>query len=670
MQSIKIQNEGSKVASTSLRSEGNPAPNVPGFRLASSAVVLGAALASTASTWLLLREDAPIAGLATANTLLPSLRSAVLKCLVISVALPCLVAGLAWFSHPRERARLTSGFERAARLSCPALLIWMVPALLERAVWDDRMLSTLLAFGLFTLGLERSLRVALPALFATHLATGLTFARRIPSWLSRFGPISCVVIAAASYATYTGYHSILQHHRLYTSAFDLAIYDNLMANGIRGDFFKSPVLFGPRGGNYIAGHANLVLVLYLPIYYLYQHAETLLVIQSVFLGGGAITLYLFASTQLPRVSACIISILYLLYAPLHGANFYDFHWITTSCAFQFLLYFAIARRRYWLMLGTLLLLFSIREDIPIGLSILGAFLIASGKRTREGATIFALSVPAFFLLKFVLMPWAGTWWFADLFKGLMIPGESGYGSVAKTIATNPLFVFHSLLESKKIIYWLHLAAPLGFLAYRRWGWALVASSGALMTLLTTDYDPTISISFHYTMHWVPYLFGVGVLALNRLEQEGTWWRASALSAVTVAVLIHSYHFGCIIDPEKFRGGFGTVAFRPLTAEESAKYQAMRELVAMIPKEASVSGTEEALPHASNRAIAYPLRMWTGNADYLLVAKRTLGLGNTRKGIRQAVENGYGLLAQKQGIYLFKRAHKSDKTAQALIELGI
>ncbi len=641
------------------------------LRLAVSAVWLGASLASIASTLLAWRSDDSIAAFTTTNSVAPILRGGVIKCIATGIALPCLVACLLWFSRPRHREQLLSAFDTGARLACPGLLAWLLPPLLERSVWDDRLLTMLLTLGIFSVCLERALRVAFGAISRAWREAGSLLTRALPVWLARFGPLTCVVAAAIAYASYTGYHSVLQHHRLNTSAYDLAIYDNLMANGVRGDFFQSSVLFGPKGGNSLASHASLVLVFFLPIYYLYQHAETLLIIQSLLMGGAAITLYLFAATQLPRVPAALVSILYLLYAPLHGANFYDFHWLTSSSILQFLLYFSIARRRHALLLITALLLFSIREDIPLGIGLLGAGLIVSRTRAREGAMLIGLALPFFVLIKFVVMPWAGTWWFADLYKGLMVPGERGYGSVVKTIVTNPLYVFHSLLDTKKLVYWLHLAAPLAFLAYRRWGLALVASSGALMTLLTTDYAPTVSISFHYTALWIPYLFGATVVTLGQLEQRGKWWRASALTSLSAALLLHSYHFGAILHPNGFRGGFGTIPFRPLSAEESSRYQAMRELVAMIPKEASVAGTEEALPHASNRPLAYPIRMWTGHADYLLVATRTLGLGSTRRAIRQAVsEDGYGLIAQKAKLYLFKRDHKSDKTARALTELGI
>lgn len=645
-------------------------PTLPWHSVASHTLLLGGSLASISSALLLVAKGVSVSNFVNNNVIESGVRVALLKCLAGGLVLPCLSVLLLWYAFPRSRALLESSIVQAAQLTCPALLAWALPALLDRAVWDAKLLTMLLVLGGFVLCLERACRLSFAAIPHFCLTGSARLARMLPRRVVRFGPILCVVAAAAAYATYTGYYSVVHHHRLGTSAFDLGIYDNLMTNTLRGDFFKSPVLFGPKGGNYLANHAPLILALFVPFYAIYQHPETLLILQSVLMGSAAVTLYLFASTQIPRLSACVLSLLYLCYAPLHGANFYDFHPLTAAATFQFLLYFAIARRRIWLIVGTLLILFSIREDIPIGIGILGAALIVSGQRTREGVLVFGMALPAFVLIKFVLMPWAGTWWFADLYKGLMIAGESGYGSVIKTLATNPLFVFHSLLEEKKLIYWLHLAAPLAFLAYRRWGFAIVASSGALTTLLTTNYAPTISIAFHYTVHWIPYLFGASVVVLRGLEQNGKWWRVSALSAAGTGLLIHSFLFGAILNPVSFRGGFGTIPFRALNEQESSRYRAMRDLVAMIPATASVAASEDALPHASNRRIAYPIRMWTGNADYLLVGTRSLGLGRTRRGIREAVDEGYGLLAGRQGVYLFKRGHKSDKTAQALRELGI
>ena len=113
----------------------------------------------------------------------------------------------------------------------------------------------------------------------------------------------------------------------------------------------------------------------------------LLVLQSAMMGAAAIPLYLFAATQISRGSAATLACAYLLYAPLHGANFFDFHWMPLSMFFFFWLFHAIARRSRWEIAVLLLVICSLREDAPFGLIATGLFLIATGHWPRLGVVL-------------------------------------------------------------------------------------------------------------------------------------------------------------------------------------------------------------------------------------------------------------------------------------------
>ena len=70
-----------------------------------------------------------------------------------------------------------------------------------------------------------------------------------------------------------------------------------------------------------------IMFLVLPLYGVYPHPETLLVIASVALGGAAIPLYLTAVRWLRRESyALAVTIAYLAYFPVASANLFDFHY--------------------------------------------------------------------------------------------------------------------------------------------------------------------------------------------------------------------------------------------------------------------------------------------------------------------------------------------------------
>ena len=568
------------------------------------------------------------------------------------------------------KGRGAQAIDLASKRWSPLALFWAIAGLATNHVWQNNQLTFLVLLGGTVLLLERSLRAS-GMTFPGHVLDGLGERYdRLPARLRRLAPLSFVLVSAIGYASYTGYWSIEQHHRLATSSFDLGIIDNLMFNAMSGHGFRAPVLFGPSGGSLLAGHANFVLYLFLPFYWLSPRAETLLIIQSVLLGFAAIPLYGFAKTQLPRWSAALVSVAYLLYAPLHGLNFYDFHYLPVSIFFLFCLFWALSTNRTVLTWVLWAICVSIREDVPVGLAMLGVFLVFSGYRVRTGLWMTVLSLISFVLIKFVIMQMAGTWWFANLYEDLMPEGARNYGGVIMTLLSNPAYVVSTLITEEKLTYALHLLAPLVFLPLRRWTYLWLLFAGFFFTLLTTGYKPTVSLAFQYTSHWIPYLFAAAVLAMSGMGRSrlGVIHRRAALTALLVGVVLHSLSFGAILRPTKFVGGFQKIPFH-VTEAERVRYRDLRKVIARIPPEASVAATDSESPHISNRVTAYPFRTGSGDAEYLLI--RSFRRQDARKNAQRTIdENPYGLLGHEGEFYLFKRGYESPETADALKKLRL
>jgi uncharacterized membrane protein len=593
------------------------------------------------------------------------LLSSILGAALGGVLVTVMVA-IAW----GDRGTLAVG--RAAKLLSPLGLGWAFVALAASNAWQNRPLPFLLLLGGSVLLLERSIRLSSTVFPCTVLDEWGARYDRLPARIRRLAPLALVLGAASAYTAYTGYWSIEEHRRLATASFDLGILDNVIFNAMSGYGLRAPVLFGPEGGSHLAGHANFVMYLFLPLYWLAPRAETLLVLQSVFVGFAAIPLYGFAKSLLPRWSAALLSVAYLLYAPLHGPNFYDFHWLPLSIFFLFCLFWALSTNRNVLVWVFWALCVLIREDVPVGLAAVGAFLALSGHRVRTGAVMTVLSTMAFVLIKFVIMPAAGTWWFAGLYDDLMPADIRSYGGVVSTILTNPAYLVSTVLTEKKLAYALHLLVPLAFLPLRRWLLLLGLLPGFFFTLMTTGYDPTVSIAFQYTSHWIPYLFGATALALTWMggSPEGVIRRRAALTAVVAGIVLHSLSYGAILRPTDFRGGFHIVPFH-VTEQERSRYRDLLDVIALIPPDASVAATDPETPHISNRTTAYALRVGAGDADYLLIRKDALGYNKSRQNAQAALnEHDYGLVTRVSDFFLFKRGHQAPDTIRALAELRL
>jgi uncharacterized membrane protein len=603
------------------------------------------------------------------NALPEASRRSLVLGVVCGAIVPSLWA-LGWFVW--RRWGMLRALERVVIATAPLAVFAFLPTLLVPTVWYRNPLPFLALLAFAVLVLERCLVAWLREFSPTLTALVGLRQMRLPAPVRRFLPLAIVLLSSLAYTAYSLYYSLQQHYRLNTAAYDLGIYDNLMYTAMKGHPFRSTVLLGPSGGNYLAGHAEFALLLFVPFYWLWQSAQMLLTLQAIALGFAAVPLYLFARTQLTRGAAVLLSITFLLFAPLHGSSFYDFHWLPISIFFQFLLFFSIARDKKWLFICSYAMLTLLREDISVDLTVLGMFLLLSGIRPRLGLFMMACSAVCFVLIKFVIMTWAGPFFFADLYyRQLVAPGEQGFKSVIQTLMTNPAYVINTVLEPKKVNYFLHLMAPLAFIPLRRGLLVLFISGATLFTFLTTAYEPTVSLSFQYSSHWIPFLFGAVVLWLGVVSRdaEGAIRRRAALGALAFGVVTHSYVFGAVLQHETYVGGFLPVPFH-MTQAEKDTYAALRRAANKIPREASVAATDLEVPHVSNRFSIYTLRSHHGDADYLLVNRASVA-ADTKNVLKDAISrNDYGLVANEAPFYLFKRGANTPETDAALQTLGL
>jgi uncharacterized membrane protein len=617
---------------------------------------------------LLILRTSTRTGLLLHNTLGKLSRTRLLASLAIALVVPVIAGLIVILRRPLAMAKV----ERVAALLAPLALLFVMVPLVNLNLANEKTLIYLMLLGAFGLMLEPLMRRALEA------GRGLSLARPFSSMTSslprvpRWAPFAVVLAAGLAYGIVNSYFTIQNHHRLGTTAFDLGIYDNLMYNALHGHPFRSPVLFGPAGGNYIAGHAEFAMLLFVPIYAIHPGPEMMLAIQSFVLGLAAVPLYLFGKTLLPRPTAALVAIGYLFFAPLHGPNYYDFHWLPLAIFFHFWLYYAIARRKYWLCAAMVVILFAIREDVAVGIAVLGLFLLLTRTRPLLGLILMVSAVVWFGIDRFIIMPAAGSWYFQTFYSNLFADGESSYKSVLRTILSNPIYFLSTIpSDTTKLTYALHMLAPLVFLPVRRAATALFVLPGFVFTIMTNDYAPVLSISFQYTTHWIPYMFLGVVLGLCIIDrQRGALARQAAVLTFAVVLLCHSFCYGAILQHQRFVGGFAQIPFM-MTDAEKLKYQALRAMLKKIPPSASVAATEQEAAHVGTRRTMYPLRWPPGPVDYLLVGRSHIG-GLSRAPLDAAFSGeSYGVIDQYgDELFLFRRGPATPGTSLAKQKLGV
>lgn len=159
-------------------------------------------------------------------------------------------------------------------------------------------------------------------------------------------------------------------------------------------------------------------------------------LQATLIASAGIPVFLLARRHLGTGLAVVLSLAWLGFPPLHGAQLYDVQMQPFDMSWAMWAIWAVDAGRfknYWLFYTLAILC---REDVSIGLCMLGAFLFLSGYRPRTGFFSALIAGLYFLALRFWLMKSSS---FAEAFKELYPVGEHGFGAVIKTMFSNPAF---------------------------------------------------------------------------------------------------------------------------------------------------------------------------------------------------------------------------------------
>lgn len=561
---------------------------------------------------------------------------------------------LAWrcsATGPIERLRLA-----ATRLA-PLLALGLMPLLVQWQVWEARPLAGLVFLAATCLWLERAVQASLdvgpcvlPRAFAARVqAIGAALAKRLAD---RRLAAAAVAGAAAAYAVFFSLFTLHNHHRFATASFDLGIENNLVWNAAHlvGPMFKTSPLGGPDSVH--AGyHQTFISYLIAVPYLLWPKPEALLVLQAVVIAAAAVPLFVWLERRLSPWLAALVAIAYLFYPPLHGSNLYDFHYQPFGAFFLFTTLVCFERERWkWGALFAVWTL-SLREDMGLMLAVAGAYLVVTRQQPRAGAILAGGSLTVFVVQKLIVMPMllGGQSAYVHQYAGLIAPGDGGFGGVLKTVFANPGYTLISLLTADKLVYALHVFAPLALLPLRRAVGVWFCLPGFFFTLLSTDYAPLVSIAFQYTAYWSMFVF----LATGwTLSQAPAAQRRAMAVALAVGTACATWTFGGWLRADAVKGGFGVHHFT-LTAEDERRHADAYTLIDRLPPGDAVSAATYLNPHVSSRPNAYSLAHGTFDAKWILYETATLA-PSEKTVVDAAPAQGFAIEAMKGGFVLLKR----------------
>lgn len=413
-------------------------------------------------------------------------------------------------------------------------------------------------------------------------------------------PHLLILAAVVVYSAYWSSVSILKLESLNASIFDLGVSAQIMWDFLHLQWLPSIVVFNI----FFRGFVFVIFPLELTGSY-----PVLLVTQSIFLGLGAFPVYGAAKKLLGKEwLGTLLGLAYLLYFPLAGLNWYDFHF---EAFFPFLFltgyYFYVTQRFRWALVffvlsGTtafLYMLFPLIFSVMTGLEVL--YETPQWKQLLHGPQMRFAWVLGAISLFFLVVSFAIGSWHVDQATGGYLHSSTG----------GPL----SNLDVK-IMTVLVLLAPLLFLpVYSARGVALLSPFAYI--LFTVNYAP---YEFPGLLHYQygslivpPMMIGLieGLRWVIRRDDHRTdvprlahRWRLSRRllhreNALPVAILTSVALFALVFQPygpyNEYSGSNFDVA--NATVVNQTLLENLQQILSMVPSNSSAVMLQDNLPQA-------------------------------------------------------------------------
>jgi len=438
-----------------------------------------------------------------------------------------------------------------------------------------------------------------------------------------------------AYIGYFSYFSVLRYYTLYAHYFDLGIMHQTVYNTFMafktGDFSRFLEMTNPQGFEQVkrmAVHNDILLALFSPFYFIYAGPETLLIIQSIALGLGALFVYLiglqiFKQNAFARLIALAFSLAYLFYPALQHTNQFDFHAVALTTPLLLGMFYSFLRKQYiWLSVFLVLALLS-KEQVGLTTAFFGLFMAANSfvdrshtsKSTERawGLGVFVVSLTWFLLSMKVIIPHfkSGTHFALEYFGDF---GDST-NTIFIGLMKNPPLVFRYLFRKDTYEYLYAILGPFGFLSVLSPVYLLIAAPELAINLLSKS-GAMRNIFFHYTAVITPFVVISALYGFKTLLGFARGLRTFSWFFVAL-FLVCVWYFSSILSPLPYAKNPEVHPFLWPVKERQSVYAWQKKLS---DDSLKVAATGHIAPFFSSRRYIYEFAQHSYTlADYVVLS---------------------------------------------------
>jgi uncharacterized membrane protein len=408
------------------------------------------------------------------------------------------------------------------------------------------------------------------------------------------------------------------------------------------------------GRDLFGDHTSFILLLAVPLYWIWPEAQTLLVLQACLIAAAAIPIYLLAHKRTGSViMATALAGAYLLNPALQNGNLEQFHPESFLVLFVALAIYAAVESKGRLLAISVIACLLVKEDTALLMIPLGVW-VALRRNRKWGLAIVGSGV-AYMLLatQVIIRLLLGT----SSFYANRIP-FGGLKGLAEAPLAHPARFWDYVRSGYKPFYVWQMGASFG------WGF-LISPEVALIGILTlaenvlSNFPYMQQILYHYSLPLVPVLAMGTAFAVGSLRTQGR--RTLATIFVTLSAVLSCHFWG--LSP------FSRHPVYPHMAPNDPVTIEINKVLKDVPPNAVVSAQYLFVPHLDHRTRIYqwptPFRatywyLYTQEGQRLPFANQVqylvlpLQLAPSDQPVFDSISSQFKLIDQGGGVGVYRR----------------
>ena len=472
------------------------------------------------------------------------------------------------------------------------------------------------------------------------------------------------------YIVFFSWLSILRHETFQSSAMDLGYTDQVVWNTLHGRVMRFstyqnaridlPLDQFRRTDTLLAYHVELLLAPISLLYLIYDSPVTLLLLQTVGIGLGALPAFWLARDHLGSDFASVVfALAYLLAPAVEGANLSDFHAVSLTASFLLFAFYFLQGRRYGPFFVFIILAMSTKEDIPLLVLMMGLYIFFWLKERKVGAITALMGLGWFLICTQVILPHYNGLPDSPFFHRITVFGPTIRESLLNLLR-EPALLLRWLRQPEIVTYLGGLLASAGFMSlFHPLTLGLCAPVAAMNVFSTWNW--TYSEGAHYSASIVPFIivsgiYGLGFVARQLSERWGVSHQKAVNSLAALVLVTAGYHH--------YQIGISPLARSFHAPRITPHHRLAQDFMALIPPDASLSAQSGLYPHLAHREKAY-LFPAINDAEYIFLDVTSSPYPITLRELNEWMQGlvrskQYRVLAAQDGYVLFRKGQSESE----------